>query len=128
VTRMLDFITLPHFQESESFTAAGTKRKNPSEAQGIRFISLDDVSGSDGFPFEHHGSSAAIPIPDHQGSRNIPHGSKPVPRKKVSREKAEKKLFEGREEFDLTVWRVPTIIVCTSILWRADKPGKERGL
>jgi hypothetical protein len=58
---------------------------------------------------------------------NIP-SCKPVPGKKVSRIKAEKILFSRREEFDLTVGGVPTIIVCTSILWRADKPGKERGL
>src|SRR5713226_6553135 len=28
----------------------------------------------------------------------------------------------GIQEFDLTVLRVPSIIACTSLLWRADKP------
>jgi hypothetical protein len=58
----------------------------------------------------------------------FPARGKPVPRKKVSMIQAEKIWILWREDFDLTVWRVPTIIVCTSILWRADKPGKERGL
>src|SRR5260370_18190666 len=31
--------------------------------------------------------------------------------------------FLQREEFDLTELRVPSIIMRTSLLWRADKPG-----
>src|SRR6266436_5817286 len=36
----------------------------------------------------------------------------------------EKNLFCTSGEFDLTELRVPTIIMCTSLLWRANKPGK----
>src|SRR5437899_5764470 len=32
--------------------------------------------------------------------------------------------FFCAKQFDLTEARVPTIIVCTSIQWRADKPGE----
>src|SRR3977135_3238475 len=32
--------------------------------------------------------------------------------------------FCASNEFDLTELRVPTIIMCTSLLWRANKPGK----
>src|SRR5258706_2159322 len=42
---------------------------------------------------------------------------------KMFRVRAEKITIFRREEFDLTEGRVPNIIVCTSILWRADKPG-----
>src|SRR6267143_6841738 len=35
----------------------------------------------------------------------------------------EKNPFCGSGEFDLTELRVPTIIMCTSLLWRANKPG-----
>src|SRR6266436_7194375 len=36
----------------------------------------------------------------------------------------EKNPFCASSEFDLTELRVPTIIMCTSLLWRANKPGK----
>src|SRR5438876_7127769 len=34
-------------------------------------------------------------------------------------------VVHRRKEFDLTGGQVPNIIVCTSILWRADKPGSR---
>src|SRR5467141_1634422 len=42
---------------------------------------------------------------------------------KVSRSEEEKTAILGREEFNLTEPRLPTIIMRTSLLWRADKPG-----
>jgi len=48
--------------------------------------------------------------------------------KKVSRRAKEEKSFLDSEEFDLTESDVPAIIICTSILWRADKPGAKPGL
>src|SRR6202035_2708048 len=35
-----------------------------------------------------------------------------------------KSLIRGTRGVALTVPRVPTIIVCTSLLWRANRPGK----
>src|SRR6266704_4026967 len=55
--------------------------------------------------------------------RVFPTHYKPVPGEKVARLPWEKITILRREQFDLTVSRVPNIIVCTSILWRADKPG-----
>src|SRR5260370_6400975 len=48
---------------------------------------------------------------------------KPVPREKVSRSRREKIAILLREDFDLTELRVLAIIMRTSLLWRADKPG-----
>src|SRR6266571_2491136 len=58
------------------------------------------------------------------GKGSIPRCYKPISRGKVSRRETERISFGERQEFDLTGWRVPNIIVCTSILWRADKPGE----
>src|SRR6266581_3806861 len=58
------------------------------------------------------------------GKGEYPRWYKPVSQGKVSRRDTERISFGERQEFDLTDWRVPNIIVCTSILWRADKPGE----
>src|SRR5260370_27022373 len=50
-------------------------------------------------------------------------GYKPAAGEKVSRSRGEKITIFRREEFDLTELGVPTIIMRTSLLWRADKPG-----
>src|SRR5260370_42068373 len=55
--------------------------------------------------------------------RIFPNGYEPISKEKVSRLPGEKTAILQREEFDLTELRVPTIIMCTSLLWRADKPG-----
>src|SRR5206468_1287308 len=55
--------------------------------------------------------------------RLFPAYYKPVPDENVSLPQSEKITFLRDKEFDLTGSRVPNIIVCTSILWRADKPG-----
>src|SRR5713226_2770785 len=55
--------------------------------------------------------------------RVFPNGYKPISNEKVSRLPGEKITILQREEFDLTGLRVPTIIMRTSLLWRADKPG-----
>src|SRR6266853_2829732 len=65
-----------------------------------------------------------LPLPDSCTHRVFPNTYKPVPQEKVSRSRGEKITILGREEFDLTELRVPTIIMCTSLLWRANKPGK----
>src|SRR5258708_14026524 len=54
--------------------------------------------------------------------RLFPSIFKPVPGKKVSPPRRENGDLP-RTEFDLTELRVPAIIMCTSLLWRADKPG-----
>src|SRR2546421_3916520 len=50
-----------------------------------------------------------------------PLNTNPFP-EKCSAPAAEKITFLRHKEFDLTGGQVPNIIVCTSILWRADKP------
>ncbi len=54
--------------------------------------------------------------------RLFPSIFKPVPGKKVSPPRRENGDLP-RTEFDLTELRVPAIIMRTSLLWRADKPG-----
>src|SRR5258708_23516521 len=54
--------------------------------------------------------------------RLFPSIFKPVPGKKVSPPRRENGDLP-RTEFDLTELRVPPIIMRTSLLWRADKPG-----
>ena len=46
----------------------------------------------------------------HAGRENVARLSRTIP------------LSSGIQEFDLTVLRDPSIIACTSLLWRADKP------
>src|SRR5229473_6009789 len=55
-------------------------------------------------------------------TQDSPVATNPFPADKF-RGGAEKILFLGREEFDLTELPVPTIIMRTSLLWRANKPG-----
>src|SRR6266566_2747441 len=71
------------------------------------------------------GCRARVPALQHVPSlhRLFPAYYKPVPGENVSLPQSEKITFLRDKEFDLTGSRVPNIIVCTSILWRADKPG-----
>src|SRR5882724_7322954 len=72
------------------------------------------------------GCRTRFPTSQHRPSPTpqiIPACKKPVPGENVSLPQSEKHRFLRRKGFDLTGGRVPNIIVCTSILWRADKPG-----
>src|SRR5437660_11716511 len=73
------------------------------------------------------GCRARVPALQHAPSlhRLFPAYYKPVPDENVSLPQSEKITFLRDKEFDLTGSRVPNIIVCTSILWRADKPGSR---
>ena len=53
----------------------------------------------------------------------FPTGLKPVPGKKVSLLPGEKITLFPPKQFNLTESRLPTIIMRTSLLWRANKPG-----
>src|SRR5882762_3961483 len=46
----------------------------------------------------------------------------PFPMKKFCVRKEKLAIF-WLKELHLTEWRVPSIIMCTSLLWRANKPG-----
>jgi len=63
------------------------------------------------------------PLLTAQIHRLFPSISKPLPAKKVSRPRRGKIAVLPRGEFDLTELRLPAIIMRTSLLWRADKPG-----
>src|SRR6266850_2825812 len=65
---------------------------------------------------------------DHRIPAYSPFLANPFPGKKFrARAKQEKSLLLS-EHFDLTESPVAAIILCTSILWRADKPGARYGL
>jgi len=57
---------------------------------------------------------------------DVPGNLRKGPTEKASEPKPQefhKKIRLREREFDLTELRVPTIIMCTSLLWRANKPG-----
>src|SRR6267143_1755296 len=86
--------------------------------------SLDGKIPSNGYPLKPDFSRALTPPGPLHPSGYSPYFTNPLPGKKFRAATEEKSLLES-EEFDLTVWRVPAIIICTSILWRGDKPGAD---
>src|SRR5258708_20275446 len=70
---------------------------------------------------------AKFPVPEHRAragdsTEYSPLFSNPFPAKRF-RPRGEKIAILPRAEFDLTELIVPAIIMRTSLLWRADKPG-----
>src|SRR5216683_1465318 len=108
----------------EPFRVAGTKpKKTASGRNARRFTSLDGEFPSGGFRMPHKISCSATSVVTAELHRLFPSIFKPVPDKNVSRSRREKLAILPLKEFDLTELRDPAIIMRTSLLWRADKPG-----
>src|SRR6267378_3411352 len=107
----------------EPFRVARTERIHCFEARHEGSI-LRRQNPEQRLPLKPDFSRALTPPRPLHPSGYSPFFTNPLPGKKFRAATEEKSLLES-EEFDLTVSRVPAIIICTSILWRADKPGAD---
>src|SRR3981189_268892 len=107
----------------EPFRVARTERIHCSEVRHEGSI-LRWQNPEQRLPLKPDFPRALTPPGPLHASGYSPFFTNPLPGKKFRAATEEKSLLES-EEFDLTVSRVPAIIICTSILWRADKPGAD---
>src|SRR6202165_5148996 len=123
--RIAGFICPSHLKmiHSEPSCVAGTERKKQLRGARLKVRLVRWRMPRGRFPLGRKVSCTVTIAEPTELPRVPPSGYKHVPSQKVSRRGTEKISFLTREEFDLTVLRVPGIITCTSLLWRADKPG-----